>query len=286
MKAIRNLTRALLVILILAMLVLPLYLIYLLSVQEMAAYADPPEVNIQLGAYGSIVSPAKMDVAEFAVIEGTVVASDYAFQELDIDKPYLIRWLVNSGQTVSAGQTLGFYKETPITAEVTGMIREISLNSEDPYIRYDVLDRLLVECDLDSQTLALLQSSDELRTDMDENVTVVSASDILQPDGTVKVRLDIQDRKLSYGQRLEDMRIYTGRVFPNSLVLPINCVYQKHGEDGDKWYARQVSGNGAFLEETEVQLGFSTGEYVSVFGVQEGQFFDSGYGSIAGEGVQ
>ena len=43
-----------------------------------------------------------------------------------------------------------------------------------------------------------------------------------------------------------------------------------------------VTADGIFLEEMEVQIGYTNGDVVCISGVEEGSWFDSGYQAIVG----
>ena len=50
----------------------------------------------------------------------------------------------------------------------------------------------------------------------------------------------------------------------------------------EPWVVRQVTAEGIFLTEREIQIGYSNGDYVCVTGVEEGECFDMGYKAIVG----
>lgn len=46
------------------------------------------------------------------------------------------------------------------------------------------------------------------------------------------------------------------------------------------WFVREVDANGSFLQEREVQLGYTDGRLVCISGIDEGSYFDDGYKAI------
>ena len=45
---------------------------------------------------------------------------------------------------------------------------------------------------------------------------------------------------------------------------------------------RQVSAQGLYMTELEVEIGYSNGDTVCVSGIAEGTFYDSGYKAVVG----
>ena len=103
------------------------------------------------------------------------------------------------------------------------------------------------------------------------------AANAKNADGSFNVRLMFHNDDAVYGEAVGYM-IYTGLEFPNALVVQSNCVYQKDGQ----WYVRQVSENGSFIAEIPVQVSYDDGSYACVSGIDEGDWFDSGYKAIVG----
>ena len=75
------------------------------------------------------------------------------------------------------------------------------------------------------------------------------------------------------------MIIYTGRVYPNVLVIDVDCVYRKYS-DTDTWYVRQVDAHGVFIAEREVQIGYANEDVVCISGISEDVYIDSGYKAV------
>ena len=67
-------------------------------------------------------------------------------------------------------------------------------------------------------------------------------------------------------------------------MLPEDCLYQKIAGEDEPWYVQQVSADGFFIGEMQVEKGYGDGNYCCVSGVGENQYFDSGYKAIVGNG--
>ena len=64
------------------------------------------------------------------------------------------------------------------------------------------------------------------------------------------------------------------------LVLPLDCVYQKTPGEDEPWFVRQVTEDGFLIAEIEVKIGYSDNDFAVVNGIEEGQYFDSGYKDV------
>ncbi len=269
-------------LLVIGLMVAPLGLIYKISQDEMAQYASPEAPVLQETAVGSIALATRQDVAVYVTVYGSFTSSKSAYQELDYTSPDKIRWLVGNGEEIQAGQVIGSYNGEDVVSEYTGILVEMNTYGTDAYLRINLFEPVELNCQVDDRTLSMLKRSEGLLTEEGEAVTLLFASKQKNPDGTTNVRLTIDTDKYTYGELLEGLRIMTGQVYQRTLVLPVDCVYQKTAGEGQPWYARQVNEAGIFIAELEVQVGYSNGDYVCVTGVEEGQCFDMGYKAIVG----
>ena len=98
-------------------------------------------------------------------------------------------------------------------------------------------------------------------------------------DGTTTVHLTVAEAEYYCGQYVKNLNISTGRVYPNVLTLDIDCVYQKPGEP-ETYYVREVTRQGAFVAEHKVTVSYRSATFVSIAGVEEGKYYDSGYKAV------
>lgn len=266
------------VMLILA-LAIPLVLIYGISRQEMDQYVAPVQGNYTPSTYGTGEMVTRQDMEESIKVSGSFVSTSYAFQELNDENSGKIRWLVSVGEMVESGQTLGLYEGEPVIAEVTGIIESISLSFENAYIQYITMDGLELECRVEDKTLSILEDGG-LTTGEGELVSLTYTAPFKNTDGTTTVRLSVEGMDGYIGLSVVDLKIFTGRIFYDSLVISEKCVYQKESGEDAAWYVRRVSETGYFIDEVEVTPGYSDGEMVSVTGVSEGDFCDNGYKAV------
>lgn len=282
MKILKSFLTCIFWLLVIALMVAPLGLIYQISNDEMAQYTTPTAPVLRETAIGSIAKATRQDVAVYVTVSGSFTASETVYQELDYKSPDKIRWLVSHGDEVQVGQVIGTYNGENVVSEHTGIIEEMNTYGTDAYLRIGLFEPVELSCRLDDRTLSILKRSDSLLTDTGETVTLLYASQQKNPDGTINVRLTIDTDKYTYGEVLSELRIMTGQVYQRALVLPVDCVYQKTAGDNEPWYVRQVTAEGIFITEREIQIGYSNGEDVCVTGVEEGEYFDMGYKAIVG----
>ena len=280
MKALKILLRCVFWLLILALMAAPVYLITLVSQDEIASYEPPEPPELIETAVGGIHQCTRGDVSVYFTVSGSFTSSTYAYQELSYKNLDRTRWYVHSGQEIQEGQVLGVLKGEEILAEYSGILMEMNIYGTDPYLRIQLLEPVELECRVEDRVLSMLRRSQSLKTQDEETVTLAYASRQKNADGTTNVRITIDTNRYTYGQYLAELNIFTGQVYQQVLRLPESCVYQKKPGEDEPWYARQVTENGRFLRETEVEIGYSDGYWVTVTGVGEGDYFDSGYKSV------
>lgn len=283
MKFLKGLLKCLFWLLILALLVAPLGLIYQISSAEMLEYQTPTAPDLRESAYGTVVQARREDVLEYVTVSGNFISQTFAYMDLTQRDPSLIRWLVEEGDEIQQGQVLGTYRGEDVISEQSGILEERNTyNPENAYLRVRLLEPLLLQCQVSDKTLkAIKQAEATLTTEDGRNVILEYAARTKNDDGTTTVRLTIDGADYAYGQVQKDLRLLTGRVYSQALVLEAKCLYQKEAGENSPWFVRKVTKEGYFVQELEVGTGYSNGELICVTGVAEGDYFDSGYKAIA-----
>lgn len=283
MKFLKKLYKGLFWLLIIALLLAPLALIYEISNKEQEQYKVPDPPKFVESAYGTIVQATRKDIKETVSVSGTFVSESFAYQELDYKTPGNIRWDVSVGDEVQEGQVLGTYNGEEILSQYTGILKANNSYSQgNAYLKVQLLEPVVLECRVTQKVLNSLRRAKELTTEDGEAVTLVYASKVKSANGMLTVQLSIDTEFYSYGEVVEDLVLYTGYEYMQTLVLPETALYQKVAGENEPWYAYNVTGTGAMVGEVEVTRGYSDGEYVCVTGVEAGQYFDTGYKAIKG----
>lgn len=270
-------------LLILALLLAPLGLIFQISKSELAEYQTPERPVLQQGALGGIAKASRTSMDEYVTVSGSFTSVTYGYMEVEFEKPGQIRWEVNSGDEVKEGQILGYADGEAIISTMTGILSGMNLNGGNSYLKFRLFTPVVLSCRVDERTLSALEKrADSLTTLKGETVTLLFASQQKNPDGTINVRLSIDTDRYTYGEAIQDLQIQTGRSFQGVVVLPLDCVYQKIQGADYPWYVRQVTEDGIFIREVEVEIGYIFGNQVCVNGISEGSYFDTGYKAVTG----
>ncbi len=271
-------------LLILALLATPLYLIYRISNDEIQNYNQPEQLIFVESAFGQPIQATREDVAEKIHVSGVFVPVERYDMELKGWGLDQIRWSVDPGAEVTEGQVLGLLRGSEIQSPVNGIVVSLNNYGSKPYVRFRLVEPIELECHVDQQILEDLRASDGLRTKAGEAVSLQSVSITRDLEGLTTVRLSVDSERYACGQGVSELELRTGVVFQKALVLPVSCVYQKTPGADEPWYAREVTKDGTLVGEIEVKPGYSDGKKVCVTGPQEGHYYDSGYGSMAGGG--
>lgn len=267
-------------LLIIALLIAPLALIVQISREEMQEFATPSAPVLQEVAIGGIYQSASDRVIESIQVSGTFVSGADGYMELDYETVKDARWYVSTGSEIQEGMVIGSANGRDILATMDGIIRQMNISSGDCFIKLELFTPVLLEARVDTGTLSILRNAQNLTVGREKaKVTLAFASRQQNSDGTTDVLLAIDSDEYIYGQTVGALYIYTGRVFDNVVRITGRCVYQKG--DG-QWYVRQVTQNGIFIREAEVEVLYFDGVNYFVTGIEAEQYFDSGYQIITG----
>lgn len=277
----KKIIKALFWLLIIALLVLPLGLIYQISLSEMEEYTPSDSPVIRQVSIGTPVKAYRTDIKLYETVSGSFTSTEVAFMELDYKKPYEIRWIVSYGDEIEVGQVLGYYYGEEVISTVEGIISNINTSAAEPYLMVDCYAPLVLECAVGDEVMSpLKQFADRLTLVDGTKVGLTHVARTKNLDGTTTVRLTLDREGDTYGDRAENLTVYLGTGYPNVLVLPLDCVYQKVAGEDEPWYIRQVTEDGFLIGEMEVKIGYSDDDIAVVSGIEEGQYFDSGYKDV------
>lgn len=253
------------------MFLLPLLLIGYVSYLEMQKYQPEEAYKIVEKAYGTPMQVVRQSVSECFTLSGTFTSKTHVFIDADNKDGKTVRALVSVGDEVKKDDPLAVIGEKPLVSTVNGVVEEVSLFGEKGYVKLLDLGDLVYECALgDTMSLSV---GDSFTTESGETVTLSSLSN-MESDGSRKAYFTVTGGNYLYG-KAKTFTVYTGTVFQNVLVVDKDCVYRK--EAGGPYYVRRVDASGVVIGEVEVQVGISDGKYITVTGLEEGWYCDSGY---------
>ena len=263
---------------IIVLLLMPLGLIYQISLSEMEEYKVSDSPVIRQSSIGSPVQARRADLDLYVTVSGTFTSTGVEFMELNYKKPYEIRWIVSYGDEIQVDQLLGYYNGKEVRSTVEGKIATIDTASSKPYIMVNTFVPLVLECSVDDATLkAVKQFRDSLFLEDGTTVAVAYIEKSRNSDGTTMVRFVLNREGDSYGTAVEDLVILLGTSYPQVLTLPLDCIYQKTEGEEEPWYVRQVTEDGFLISEQQVVVSYTDKATAVVSGIEEGQWFDSGY---------
>lgn len=280
MKILKPILSGLFWLLIIALLIAPLGLIAEISRQEMQEFATPDPPVLQEVAIGGIYQSISDSVIETFKVSGTFVSGADGYMELDYETVKDARWNVSVGSEIQEGMVIGTVKGEEILATMDGIIKQMHISSGDCFIKLELFTPVLLQTRVDKGTLSILRNSRKLTIgDGDAKVSLAFASRKQNSDGTFDVLIAIDSDEFTYGQVVSSLYIKTGRTFENVVSLTDRCVYQK---GGSQYYVRQVTKDGIFIKELEVEVIYHDGANYYLTGINPGEYFDSGYQIIAG----
>ena len=263
------------------LLILPFAGLLILSNLEQIEYQPSTELEIQEIAYGQAYPVEKMDLRESITVDGKGISAKYIFQDLkQYADPYKIRFIIDAGDYVINGETIGYYNSQPVLSTVTGIVSFIN-TGDDSYIRYKSTDEVELEITTDSQkAINILSQNNCSLTDEAGNVyTVIKEVKGKNQDSKTYLLQCNNASALEYDQEYEQLQLFTNQIYTQSLVVNQACVYS-YPEKQDEYYVRIVDENNVFVEEKMVEVGYKSGNYISITGVKEGTLCDSGYGNL------
>lgn len=280
MKLLKSILAGLFWLLILALLVAPIGLIVQISKEEMQEFATPDPPVLQEMAIGGIYQSVSASVSESFKVSGTFVSGADGYMELDYDTVKDARWNVGVGSEIQEGMVIGTANGEDIVATMDGIIQQMHISQGDCFIKLELFTPVVLQSKVDKATLSILRNSRKLTVGKEgAKVSLAFASRKQNSDGTFDVLIAIDSDEYTYGQVVSALHIRTGRSFDNVVRLTDRCVYQK---GGSQYYVRQVTKDGIFLKEVEVEVVYFDGTNYYLTGINPGEYFDSGYQIIAG----
>lgn len=276
----KKIISAVLGLLLVAVLILPVGALLYISQQEQAQYTSAQRQGIELEefSYGAPSPVMLMDISEQIQLNGSVISTKILYEELDAQMASRLRLIISAGEVLLAGDVIGYCQGQAVYATQTGVIKSIHLGA-DAYIELWSLEDLAIECYVSAAQLKILKRGSLKLSDGDGNLYTVSHIDTISiGSDKTRVLLTSDTAGLIFGINMGNFTLNTGRVYTDSLVLLSKCIYSYDG--GNTYYVRLVAEDGTVLEETQVTPGVTIGAYTCVDGLQEGQYCDSGYGSV------
>lgn len=266
--------KAVLCVFLCVLFIIPISLIIGISKTEMQQYKQEDITVLAEGAYGEISETMRTDIEEYYELSGRFISNSYEYISLKHYDIQDIELAVVEGDEVQKGDQVGSCKGEKIVSQFNGIVMGIT----SKYIRLQAIDELVFETYLQDELIEEFRDKESLKlsTEQKDTVEVVKVSNVMSEKG-IRVILKIPSQQYCYGQEVSAIKLYTGKVYENVLVVDQDCIYKK--DDGIN-YIRIVNQEGIFQEECPVEIGYSTNEVICITGVKEGVMCDSGYKKI------
>lgn len=256
------------------MFVIPILLIIIISRSEMEQYQNTDEIFFKEKSYGEVYDIFRTDIEVYYEFNGKMIGDGYYYLNLE-DKDYKeIIFTIKEGDEVRKGDSIAFGDGKEIFSEYDGIVR----NTEGTTIVLESTESLVFETyvDIDIAGKLLKLENKNFTSETGSRITCIKISDVVTDNG-VQVLFKIDSDEYLYGQCLEGLKLFTGEVYTDVLVVDKDCVYKK--ADGNS-YVRIVDEEGTFIEERQVNTGYSTEEIICITGAEEGEWCDSGYKKV------
>ncbi len=278
----KKLVKAFIAIAFLLLLLAPLVFIYAITAVEMRQFDRVAVPPLTEKAYGEPLPVLRTDLRESVTVSGKFISSRKFFMELPkLKDPYETRMLVSFGDVIQEGDIIGYQADgiTKITASASGIVRDVHLGQRS-YLLLESTQDLVLSCYVNESVLSMLKRDGlELTNAAGEPVELPYVGQIVDGNGDTEIRLLLSGGV--YGASKKSLRLYTGKVYTQALVVPTACLF-KIPEDETKWYVRVLDSQRNVVGIQAVQVGYSDGEFTCVTGLEEGTLLDSGYARIAG----
>lgn len=271
-------------ILFIALLLVPLVLIWALTNMEMQQYEQVYIPTVAIKSYGDPVPVERRDMKEFITISGTYVSVEQFFMELPrMKNAYSARLLVNIGDYIYKDEIIGYSEDglTEILSTENGVIREIHLGDYS-YFSMENDENVALSCLADDKLLTIFNRDTLALSDEKGNaVRILEIDRLINENGQTRVLLKLNDGV--YGSSVTGLKLYTGKVYTKALIVPSDCLFRLP-ENPKQWCVRVLDNDRNAVGNQPVQIGFSDGEYTCVTGIEEGTLIDSGYAKVMGGG--
>lgn len=246
--------------------VMPIVLIVIISTIERNSYQITEEGKADIvKSFGEPIPITRGTIKELIELEG--VFNSREFVEVKIHDNHVENLLIYKqvDEEVRRGEVLASVEGYQYLSPINGKITQI----DNFTIKIISFENLLFETSVNKD----FKFKELFVKNSDEKLTMERLSNIVDKKKRKAWFLN-SNKNYLFGEEMT-FELYTGQVEDNVLTAPKGCVYSK--QDKSKFYIRTVSESGVFIEEKEVQIGIQDDSNISIIGVDEGVFCDSGY---------
>ena len=267
----KKVRKVIIILLALILYSIPIICIKFVSDDEIAEYKTNIKYDFKEKAYGSLVTPCRENIEEYYTISGEITSDKIHKINLPQETQEKITISIKEGEEVHCGDVIGKVGTNSIYASCNGIVKEICIG-EESFVEVNAFYNLILKAYVDKS--ALRHFKDVMYDEQGNKYKLVSKSNQCTDMG-IEVKFAMSKTDYNYGEKVEELNLYTGQTYSDILMINSNCVYQKPG--GDQYYVRICDSNGVFKEECEVEVGFEYRDLISIVGIEENVYCDSGY---------
>lgn len=255
------------------LMILPVIMMIRLSDQEMSKYEVDTAFEFKEAAYGEPKTVSRADVKMYYTFSGTVTSDTYKYIRFAENDNSTVTAVVGIGDEVFKDKVVAYIGDKAVKSEYNGIVEDVD-PTPGGSVKVRSFDNLKLTCYSDLSTINKIRECKDLQLENGNKVKIEEISNLIV-DNKVKIVFYVEDMDYLYGQEINDLKIYTGKVYSDVLVIDKNCVYTK--PEDNKKYVRVLDDNFYFVREQEVEIGFETEELVCVLNIDEDTICDPGY---------
>lgn len=257
-----------------ALMIFPVLMMKEMSESEQTEYRQNNAYEFKEAAYGEGRVVTRNNIEEYVVVDGKVTSDIYEYIDISEGVNDRIKYMFTIGDEVYEEEIIATVDSIEIKSTCNGIIEDIV---QGEYIKICNIDEIKLVCTADRKTADKIENKENLYLENGEKLGVNRVSNIMV-NNVIEIEMSVESGNLIYGQTFTGLKLFTGTIYEDVLVVDKECVYQKY-EDGP-YYLRVLNESMLFEGEIQVQVGFETDEYISVVNVEEGTICDSGYKSL------
>ena len=242
-----------------------------LSDSEKEEYRQNNVFEFKETAYGEGRCVTRATIEEYVIVDGIVISDSYEYIDVSNYNDGQVRYNYNIGDEIYNGDAIAVADNNYLKSPCNGIIEDIV---KGDYVKVRNIDKIKLVCKGDRKSIDKIKNGRNLHLENGEKLVIDRVSNVAV-DNMMEVVINVESTDFMYGQTFTKLKVFTGTVYEDSLVIDKECVYQKY-ENGP-YFVRVLNDRLFFEYELQVEVGFETDEYISIVNVEEGTICDAGY---------
>ena len=267
----RFILKTFIIAIFIAFIVLPIAMMKKLSDSEKEEYRQNNVFEFKETAYGEGRCVTRATIEEYVIVDGIVISDSYEYIDVSNYNDGQVRYNYNIGDEIYNGDAIAVADNNYLKSPCNGIIEDIV---KGDYVKVRNIDKIKLVCKGDRKSIDKIKNGRNLHLENGEKLVIDRVSNVAV-DNMMEVVINVESTDFMYGQTFTKLKVFTGTVYEDSLVIDKECVYQKY-ENGP-YFVRVLNDRLFFEYELQVEVGFETDEYISIVNVEEGTICDAGY---------